>query len=536
MDNYTQEMRFIYLLTSLVFVIFAVLPLFDARFIPTHDGEYHLIRFREFYTMLQSGFIFPRWAPNLNSGFGLPLFNFHYPFPNYIGSLFLLLGRSLTSSFQLTMAAAYLLSALFSFFWLIKLFSRKAALLGSVLSSYTPYWFVDLYIRGSVGEVWAIAWLMSTLAAVENKHSWLVSISLALLILSHNILAALFVPFIIIYQIIRQKKYIKHTVIGICLAGYFWIPALTENQFVTGLNVVNFRDHFPEVFQLLVPSWGTGFSKEGIYHDEMSFQIGFISLLSIGLTGWLFISEKDREIKKIVKAFIIFTCLIIFFMLPVSRPIWEFIQIMQFIQYPWRLLSFIIPITSFFGGYIAHRYQSFKLIIIFILLSVISSYSYTRPVTYEPRSDNYYLNKKVFTDGTSSIANTFSTRWTTWIRQRAKQKLEITSGLSKFDILSVNPLHYTAKIDAFEESTLRANIVYYPGWNVYLNGQKLTLDFHDGLLNFIVPSGEYKLDIIFEETFIRQLANYISLASLFWLVGLVILNRYESGSRYYAAL
>ena len=73
-------------------VLFAVLPLFLPGFIPTHDGEYHLIRFYEFEKMLRAGHWVPRWAPGLNSGYGIPLFNFFYPFPNYIGALFHSLG------------------------------------------------------------------------------------------------------------------------------------------------------------------------------------------------------------------------------------------------------------------------------------------------------------------------------------------------------------------------------------------------------------------------------------------------------------
>ncbi|MEK7073761.1 MAG: hypothetical protein AAB960_00340, partial [Patescibacteria group bacterium] len=63
----------------------ASLPLFGSRFIPTHDGEYHIIRFWQFFTGLASGQWFPRWAPDLNNGLGIPLFTFNYPFPSYIG-------------------------------------------------------------------------------------------------------------------------------------------------------------------------------------------------------------------------------------------------------------------------------------------------------------------------------------------------------------------------------------------------------------------------------------------------------------------
>ena len=48
---------------------------------------------------------------------------------------------------------------------------------------------------------------------------------------------------------------------------------------MVGLNSVSYADHFPDLFQLLFPSWGTGFSGVGITADEMSYQIGIVPLL-----------------------------------------------------------------------------------------------------------------------------------------------------------------------------------------------------------------------------------------------------------------
>lgn len=66
-----------------------VVPLFQDTFIPTHDGEYHIIRFAQFYESFMHGHSwFPRFAPDLNSGFGVPLFTFFYPLPNYLSLIF----------------------------------------------------------------------------------------------------------------------------------------------------------------------------------------------------------------------------------------------------------------------------------------------------------------------------------------------------------------------------------------------------------------------------------------------------------------
>ena len=40
-------------------VLVAVLPLFGKKYIPTHDGEYHIIRIVEFLRMLGDGYLTP---------------------------------------------------------------------------------------------------------------------------------------------------------------------------------------------------------------------------------------------------------------------------------------------------------------------------------------------------------------------------------------------------------------------------------------------------------------------------------------------
>src|SRR3989338_5683038 len=99
----------------MVFNFFAGFALLNNGLPPTHDGEYHVIRFYEFYRMLSSGELYPRWAPDLNNGYGIPLFNYVYPLPNYIASFFHMLGVSFIDSFKLNMFFASILGAIFMY-------------------------------------------------------------------------------------------------------------------------------------------------------------------------------------------------------------------------------------------------------------------------------------------------------------------------------------------------------------------------------------------------------------------------------------
>src|SRR3990167_7437139 len=76
----------------------------------THDGQDHVARIANFYQSLSEGNIIPRWAENLNWGYGHPILMFLYPLPSYATSLFHLLGFSLVDSVKLVFAVAFIAS------------------------------------------------------------------------------------------------------------------------------------------------------------------------------------------------------------------------------------------------------------------------------------------------------------------------------------------------------------------------------------------------------------------------------------------
>jgi len=490
-------------------VIYAAMPLFGNRFIPTHDGEYHIIRYWQFYTMLFSGSIVPRWAPELNQGFGLPLFTFQYPFPNLIGSILHLFGISYVHGVQWTLGIGYLSALVFCYMFLLSLFGKKPALLGTLMGAFVPYWFVDLYVRGSVGEVWAIAWIFASLFAISKSLPLLLVISVSLVITSHNILAMLFVPIIVTYAFIKQKTLTKYGLLGIGAASFFWIPALYEQQFITGISPVNVLDHFPEVWQLLIPSWGTGFNGEISGGTEMSYQIGVIPLIIIGIAAWIYLRNKKQ--RTIETACALIGCIVMaILLLPMSRAVWELLVPLHFIQYPWRLLSALLITIPILGAYIVTKKRWAWILCI---LAVIFSLGYIRPVTYEPRTDRQYIANPAFTGGTSSLGNAFTTIWMKHVTLPRIRTFSIRNGSLK--VRKTGPVRYELILTVESRSTVTVPISYYPGWSVRID-QSSVETRPDGLgqLSFDVSPGSHEAIITLEETLWQRIAGILSVACL----------------------
>lgn len=498
----------------------AGVPLLSPGFIPTHDGEYHIIRIVEFSRMLEAGYFVPRWAPDVNSGYGIPIFEFHYPFPDYVGSFIRFFTRDAVSAFQIGMGIGYLTIILAAFGWLAALFGTLPAFVGAATAAFVPYLFVDMYVRGTIGEIWALAFLFLSLLAVEKKQYVWFALAFALIVLSHNILAMMFAPFLLGYCVIRGRA-LWGMAAGIGLSAFFWLPALAEQKFVVGLNTVNFRQHFVRVYELLIPSWGTGFSGTADIGNKMSFQIGIAPIIAI--LGGLGTAKRN---KLFIYFFVLFLTSV-FMMLPVSGGVWETIKPLQFIQYPWRLLSFLVPFTAYATGYWVSRMKRPWIGAFFALFAMVVAGSYTRPVMYGPRNEAYYLSRPNFIDGTSSMGNSFSTIWTGWKAVRPASSIDVESG----KLVGKGTWKYLNKeftVSMTQSGDVSVNTLYFPGWTAAVNGRVVPIDYQkEGIIRFPVPEGTHVVRVYFTETPVRKAADIMSLVSLAILGAYAILGLYE---------
>ena len=142
----------------------------------------------------------PRYVPDLSFGFGYPLFNFVYPLPFYIGELIHLLGFSLINSVKIVFGLSIPFSMYFMYKFLKEFLSKDLALAGSVLYVYVPYRAVEIFVRGTIGEIIAFVFIpiiaLSFIRLTGEKLSakWvgITAFSIAALVLSHNIMAYMF--------------------------------------------------------------------------------------------------------------------------------------------------------------------------------------------------------------------------------------------------------------------------------------------------------------------------------------------------------
>jgi hypothetical protein len=203
-------------------------------------------------------------------------------------------------------------------------------------------------------------------------------------------------------------------------------------------------------------------------------------------------------------------------MLPVSASVWSVAPLLPYVQYPWRLLALFIPIVAIAAAYVSTKLST-KLLVILSVLSIMLVYGY-KPALYERRDDAYYATRPNFTDGTSSMGNSFSTIWTPWKEERATAAAEVAVGEAVIEVQEEKPLRSVYTVNVKEVSDIQINTLYFPGWRAYKGKEVLPISYeNDGLIHVSLPVGTHTLRVQFEETPIRKIADIVSILGLLWL-------------------
>lgn len=530
-------MKKLYFILIFILGFIAVFDLFHPGFPLTHDGQDHVARIANFYQNLTQGNIIPRWAPNLNWGYGHPILEFLYPFPSYVASLFHFIGFSLTDSIKIVLGTTFILSGITMFMWTRNFLPQYAAFFSAVLYMFAPYRFVDLYVRGALGEHIAFVFpplIFYFLLKLSKQYSyWLIvggSMSLAGLILSHNAISLMFLPIIILYAIFilwsaKGKKlliyqYTSIFVFGLGLAAFFWMPAFFEGKY-TLRDIVTSQDYktrFVDFKSLIYGNWSYGIS------GQFSVQVGVIhftlGILSIPLVFLLSKNEKILRILTLGTLIILF--LSIFLMHESAMFIWNNVSTLQKFQFPWRFLSIAVFATSVLGGILVSRLAIKKGIAVALLIFVILliNKDYWRAKEYLVKDESFFTGIYNGTTDTGESAPIWSVRF---MEKRAPSPVEVISGEALVKVLQRKTTRHSYEIEAKNDVRLRENTLYFPGWKALVDGKAVDIEFQDrnsrGLITFPVSPGNHIAEIVYKETKLRLFSNLISAFSLVLLLG-----------------
>lgn len=474
-------------------------------FFESDDGEWMIIRFSAFYQAFVDGQFPVRFLGRLNHGYGYPVANFLYPGFMYLAIPIKAMGFSFVDSIKIILIASMIFSGLFVFFWLRKLFDNISSFVGAVFYIYSPYHLFDLYKRGSVGEILSLAVAPFILWQIERNSIFWSSIGIALLILSHNTIALMFVAFLILYMLVNiyvssQKKkqtlnYLLILVLGFGMSSFFWIPAIFELKY-------------------------TVFSQTSISDPNQYFSnhnlIGVPTLLILGIVITLFITRKI-SINKHRLAVLMFAMAILslFFAIELSAIFWQIFPV-SFIQFPFRLLSVTILSVAFLASCIVNvvpKNYRISISLALIIMFFLSAYPHVSSYKKTVKDDSFYSTN----EATTTVQDEYMPKW---VKQKPHEQYKSKVGIIKGRGVIKNIIYNDSKKLTFElesdvDSRIRINTIYYPGWEADVNGEESEIfyDNPNGVMDLYLNAGENRVEVTFGETPVRSVSNLISIIS-----------------------
>ncbi len=339
---------------------YTLVPLTNSGMLVSDDGMAHLARTRSLATALKQGMLLPRWAPDLNFGYGSPVFSYNWLVPYYVAALGVLAGLGEVESFKVTMGLGFVLSALMSYLWLRGRYGRLGGLIGSTLYTLAPYRLMNVYERGTPGEVWVALFppLILWLTDVHSIKKWrmvLLPLLWAGMFLTHSVVGMLLTPMILLLSCFKTLKSVypdwqssvAACLLGAMIAAFNWFPAAFEAPYLT-----NVGDYFlsvsPDIHRAAALQSISGLADSDITRlltvGPRSLAVGWALpvVLLIAMRSWKRLGRYGN-----VGLGIIAFCFLL--MSPLGTPIWK-LPPLTYVIYPWRLVQIVLMVGGFFGA------------------------------------------------------------------------------------------------------------------------------------------------------------------------------------------
>lgn len=550
----------------IILSLYAIRSLFASGSFYTHDDIFHIARIANYIHEVEQGQLPVRIATRMGNGFSYPVFNFVYPLPYILISIiYFLFGLSITASTKVVLIATTIISSLTFYSFIRQKYSTLSSLLAATLYLYIPYRFLTLFVTGQLGTLMAFfcapflfLFAQKMIANQNNKqllmrYGILFSLAVCLMLLAHLISAIIVLPLVALYitlEVYQKNKrlelkaiqpFIISTILGILLSSFYLIPSILESRYVKAGHeeIVSYVGHFVSPRQLLYSKWGYGFSEPG-YEDLISFQLGMVQWLLLAFTTTVLIVQavklsllstlQSKILKKLnilpVSVYISITLFSLFLMTQYSDFLWRSLPILPKLQHPWRLLlvpTLIIPIIA---ASLLESIKNKKIQVItccaLIVLALYFNRNYQRSMESTRYPDEHYIENKAWLYGSGDVAWEFLPATA---QQPSTAPLYVVHpGLLK-DQSTVQIINNNMSfdLDVPEEQLTTINIIYYPNWQVLIDGktQETTLS-ESGLITVLVPSGEHTLTIQLKQTNLQLVSNALSILTLLLLIFMLV--------------
>lgn len=485
-----------------------------------------------FYDTLKEGNIIPRWGGSLCSGYGCPDFIFMYSLPYYLVSIFHFIGFSFINSVKLLIITTFVLSGIGMYKLLEKELGDKAAFVAGIIYLFSPYHLVDTHFRIDVAELCTFAILPYVILLLKKyieKNSFRsfipIVFSLVFLVMSHQSLALISLPFIFLYSciLIIKKSGVSLArfalgnlpfVAAFLVSSFYWLPIIYESRFLE----IGRQQHvsFATINELLFSPWKFGFLFQGPI-GQLSYLIGYVQLLILFLITFLVIIKKKFKYKSLTAFLLMLTYFFIFMMTSYSSLLWKSIPFLSYIQLATRVLVFVNFLIAICAAILIKNLNKNWLVIAITGLAILSTIlNWGNRASI--RLDDHALRNGI-QRGSPGVADLTKPVWVKGdIPKPQFSRIEVIKGTAIVEPLSILTTKHTYYVIAKTNTVLKENTFFFPGWKVFANNKPVKIEYENsdfpGIITFGLPRGIYKINVVFQNSPIRNIGDSISIITI----------------------
>ncbi|OGO50875.1 MAG: hypothetical protein A2148_07935, partial [Chloroflexi bacterium RBG_16_68_14] len=535
---------------------FAYAPLLGGGMILTGDNL-HAMRAYELGRCLDDGQIPCRWVPDLGNGYGYPLFNYYPPLPYYAGDLLHRVGFSYLRAVDALYLLGLVGAGLSMFLLTRRLWGELGGLVSAVAYVYAPYLALDVYMRGALVELWGLALAPALLWAVHElittgrtRYAPLVALFLALLLLSHNLVAVIVAPAVALWAgallLGRGREGWRPALLGgagalwgFGLAAFFTLPVLAEGDLAQLDSLtrgpLHYSRHFVSVGDLFLLRTADYSFLLGV-REGTPVQIGWFHWALAGLSlpaGLLLFRSGQRRAARAVAMFAVFFAIGVFMALSRSRFVWDAFEALRFLQFPWRYLGLVsLGAAGLAGAWLALLRRRPLWAQLFVAGTLIGLFVGTGEMFFQPLyrctvapdrpipcpgSDGEYFSAEYFPAQQQGSIQDYLPAAVDAIPEEPPRPVgaRVVSGSARVLDASAGSDWLRLRVEATAASEVEAALFDYPNWRVRIDGQAVPhrASTPHGLVTFAVPAGTHDVEIRLEDTAVRRAGNWLSLVS-----------------------
>ena len=579
----------VWLFLALFSAILAALPLLATPgLISTRgggDSPWLLIRTYEMAQGLRAGQFPVRWMGQAAYGLGYPFFSFYAALPYYLAASLHLWVFGILWSIKLTQLIGFLAAA-GSMYALARrwLNSAPAAALAAVTYTFAPCHLVNVYVRGdSLSEFYAFVWYPLILLSLHRlferptaSRAGALALAYAALIVTHNISALIFSPFVLLYALLLvcplskgeasridgigarnllsdlprpSSEAIGLTLLalalGVLLSTWLWLPALGERDEVQLGEQTTGYFHYSNHFRgrdLVQP---TAWFDYDLDAEPTPFAMGLaqaaLTLAGVLALLWRWLRRRRADAPGL---FALLTLAVATLMItPLSRPLWDHLPLLSLTQFPWRFLSVQALAASLIAGYLATVLPRPRLVAVLVGLALAAAalaglrpeplYITEADVTPDRLALYEYLTANVGTTVRAeylprhAVPRPFTSEALLTTPSKPPPLL-LEGTVGNVTLVEQRPQREQWQIGVTSQTAqLAFHTLYFPGWQAQVDDRPVEIESWPGLgyVSLTLEQGSHQVLLEFGSSPLRRAADLATVAGLAILLGLGAMAR-----------